>query len=115
VLRAAGISRIGDNVPVRDGGVSPIHYHGNVESGFETRLIEAGETAARTCRLELRDGILAPVGFDTIKSAQLVIQSTREVDVKLGVTGAIRLSTAKSPFPAWDQVLCGRSESCFLP
>ena len=61
VLAVAGAGRVGDDGAVGDGGVAGVDDERDVEGGFEGRLVEAGEGAARIGGFELRDGVVAAV------------------------------------------------------
>ena len=52
----------------------------DVVGGLEGRLVEGREGAARVSGLELRDSVVAALGFGEIEAAQFVVQDARVGD-----------------------------------
>ena len=63
VFPGRGARRVGLDGGVGDGRVAAVDDERNVIGGFEGRLVEAGEGAARVGGFKLGDGIVAASGF----------------------------------------------------
>ena len=59
----------------------------DVVSGFEGRLVEAGEGAAGVGGFELGDGVVAAGGFGEIEAAELVVEDAGVGDGEGGFAG----------------------------
>ena len=71
MLVRGGAGRVADDGAVGDGGVAFVDDERDVEGGFEGRLVEGGECAARVSGFELRDGIVAACSLGEIEAAKV--------------------------------------------